>query len=34
LQLFEVQKAALAEPYPGVLPEPAPTESPKKKFGG
>ncbi|MBJ8346614.1 ribonuclease PH [Antrihabitans sp. YC2-6] len=30
-KLFEVQKAALALPYPGELPEPA--EAPKKKFG-
>ncbi|OZC48443.1 ribonuclease PH [Rhodococcus sp. RS1C4] len=33
-KLFEVQKAALAEPYPGELPEPAATDAPKKKFGG
>ncbi|MCX5042887.1 ribonuclease PH [Aldersonia sp. NBC_00410] len=31
-QLFAAQQAALAAPYPGVLPEPA--ETPKKKFGG
>ncbi|CAM3034979.1 ribonuclease PH [Skermania piniformis] len=31
-RLFEVQKAALAQPYPGTLPEPA--EPAKKKFGG
>jgi ribonuclease PH len=31
-QLFEAQQAALALPYPGVLPEPA--DPPKKKFGG
>ncbi|TSD93350.1 ribonuclease PH [Skermania sp. ID1734] len=30
-RLFEVQKAALELPYPGVLPEPV--EPPKKKFG-
>lgn len=31
-QLFEIQKAALALPYPGELPEPKTPE--KKKFGG
>ncbi len=31
-QLFEIQRQALAEPYPGVLPEPKNPE-PKKKFG-
>ena len=31
-RLFELQQTALAEPYPGVLPEPV--EPPKKKFGG
>ena len=31
-QLFEVQKIALAEPYPGVLPEPAVAPA-KRKFG-
>ena len=31
-KLFEVQKEALALPYPGELPEPAAADS-KKKFG-
>lgn len=30
-ELFEIQRAALAEPYPGALPEPA--EPAKKRFG-
>ncbi|TJZ78039.1 ribonuclease PH [Rhodococcus oryzae] len=32
-QLFEVQKQALALPYPGELPEPKESEAAKKKFG-
>jgi ribonuclease PH len=32
-EIFEVQKAALAEPYPGTLPTPTPTSTKKKSFG-